>query len=90
MNDTISFTLERTAAVLIRSFWLGMGFVTLWFFTFLAGGQWGYKFHQALWSGLTRHEFDLIHLCGMANVKLLVFVGFLFPYLAIRMFLQSQ
>jgi hypothetical protein len=92
MNDkncATNFTLEHTAAVLIRCFWMGMAVVTLWFVGFLAGGQWGYEFHQPLWSGLTRHEFDLINLCGMAIVKVLVFVGFLFPYLGIRMVLNG-
>lgn len=39
---------------------------------------------------LTEHELDLIHYCGMAFVKLCVFLFFLFPYIAIRMVLRKR
>ena len=92
MNKQIkstAFTLESTSQILIRCFWMEMAILILWFIGFLAGGKWSYEFHQPLWSGLTRHEFDLIHLCGMAILKSIVFVGFLLPYLSIRMVLKG-
>ena len=82
--------LDLTARVLIRSFWMGVALQLLWFGGFLAGGQWAYEFHQHLWTGLTRHEFDLINLVGLAVVKFAVLVGFLIPYLAIRWVLSSS
>ena len=88
--NTSDLTLDSIGKVLIRCFWMGMAFVILWFVGFLAGGQWSYEFHQPLWAGLTRHEFDLINLCAMAIVKSVVFVGFLLPYLSIRMVLTGR
>ena len=35
--------------------------------------------------GLSEHELDLIHYCGIAFVKLCVFLFFLFPWLAIKL-----
>ena len=93
MNNQIkstAFTLESTAKILIRCFWMGIATLILWFVGFLAGGQWGYEFHQPLWSGLTRHEFDLINLCAMAILKVGVFAVFLLPYLSIGMVLKRQ
>ena len=84
------FTLELTAKILIRWVWMGMAMLILWFIEFIAGGQWHYDLTLQMWSGLTRHEFDLIHLCGTAILKSVVFVGFLFPYLSIRLILKGQ
>lgn len=39
--------------------------------------------------GLTKHELDLIHYCGMGLLKLFVFLFFLFPCIAIRMVLRK-
>lgn len=83
-------TLELIAKVLIRSFWIGIASVTAWFLIYLGGGDWGYNIHKDLWSGLTRHEYDLINLCGMAFLKLGVFGVFLLPYLGIRMVLRQD
>ena len=93
MNGNINstaFTLESTAQILIRCFWMGTALLIFWFGAFLVGGHLSYEFHQPLWSGLTRHEFDLINLGGMAIVKLGIFVLFLLPYLSIRMVLRSN
>lgn len=90
MNNEVKGTeldLEAIAQVLIRCFWMGIAVLIVWFGMFLACGQWSYEFHQPMWSGLTRHEFDLINLCGLALLKVGIFVGFLLPYLAIRMVL---
>ena len=57
---------------------------------YLGGGDWGYDFHKDLWSGLTRHEYDLINLCGMALLKIGAFGAFLLPYIAIRLVLRQQ
>jgi hypothetical protein len=45
---------------------------------------------QGKWFGLTPHEIDVIHYCGMAFVKMCVLVFFLFPYIAIRLVLRKQ
>lgn len=40
--------------------------------------------------GLTPHETDLVHFCGMAFVKMCVLLFFLFPYIAIRLVLRRK
>ena len=82
-------TLEVLSKVLIRSFWLGLAFVTVWFFLFLALGDLSYGIHQGFWTGLTRHQFDLVNLCAIGLFKLGVFGLFLLPYLAIRLLQRS-
>ena len=89
-NNCTPFTLESTAQIFIRCFWIGMGVVSVWFGLFVLAGPWSYEIHRHLWHGLTQHEFALINLCGMAIMKLGVFSGFLLPYLGIRMVINKQ
>lgn len=93
MNDTTDstpFSLELTAEILIRCFWMGLVVLAFWFVGFTACGNWAFAFHKQLWTGITQHEFDLINLVGMTILKSVVFVGFLFPYLGIRMVLRKE
>ena len=85
---TTTITLESLAKVLIRCFWMGMAFLIFWFVWFLVAGQWAFEFHQQ-WLSWTRHEFDLLNIYGMTFLKVAVFVGFLFPYFAIRLVLRG-
>ena len=88
---TTDITLDSIGKVLIRSFWIGAGFLTVAFLLFVAcGAELGYALHKELWSGLTRHEYDLIALCALGCVKSLIFTLFLFPYIAIRMVLRGH
>ena len=48
-----------------------------------------YGFHRAMFD-ITRHEFDVMNYCGMGLLKILVFVGFLIPYIAIRLTAKKQ
>ena len=84
---TTAFTLESTAQVLIRCFFIGFALQLLWLIWFFAFGQWTYEIHKQWFS---RHEFDLIFYCWIAFWELCVFVGFLVPYLAIRMTLHGR
>ena len=88
--NTTRFTMESTAQILIRCFWMGLLLQLLWFSVFLYGGQWAFQIHQGWWSGLTRETFDLINLVGISVLKTIVFVGFLLPYFAIRMVLRGN
>jgi len=40
--------------------------------------------------GLTPHEVDVIQYCGIAAVKCVVLLFFLFPYVAIRLVLRKR
>ena len=90
-TQSTAFTLESTAQILIRCFWMGFASIFLWFFGFMATRQWSLEIFQQLWfSGITQHEADLVNLCGIGLLKLVVFVGFLLPYLSIRLVLKGK
>lgn len=75
--------------VLLRCFIYGFVLLLFWFVLFLAAGGWMYDFHSAMFE-ITRHEFNVINYCGMGLLKILVFVGFLIPYIAIRLTAKKQ
>jgi len=47
-------------------------------------------FRQAQWFGLTPHECALMIYGALAATKILVLLFFLFPYIAIRLFLRKR
>jgi hypothetical protein len=89
MNEPSSVisNLEVLSGILIRCFVIGVVFIMLWFIFFLFGGDEGYTLHALLFQ-ISRHEYDLLNYYGMAFVKGLNFLLFLFPYLAIKMVLR--
>jgi len=86
-QDTL---LERLAAILIRSFFLSVALLLVWFFFYvLGGGEWSYTMNSP-WSALSRHDYDLLNYCAMAFVKMSAILFFLFPYLSIRLVLREK
>ena len=85
---TTEFAFELTAQVFIRCFWMGKAFQVSWIFLFLVGGQWLYELNQMV--SWTRHEFDLCNIYVLVFLEAFLYVGFLLPYLAIRMVLHRQ
>jgi len=81
--------LDAVAKVLLRCFVLGYLFLLLWFGGYLVAGDFIYRLNSRLF-GVTQHEMNLMHFFGMALVKLILFVFFLFPYVAIRLVLRSR
>ncbi len=80
--------LDAIAKVLLRCVVFGFLLLLAWFtcYTLLPG-----PIHlQGKLFGLTPHETDLIHYCGMAFVKMCVLLFFLFPYIAIRLVLRRK
>lgn len=80
---------ETLAKILIKSFLLGAAFLLMWFLFYLIGTNWMYEMN-AKWFGIGKHDFDLINYYGMGFVKLSILVGFLFPYLSIRLILRRK
>lgn len=76
--------METVAKITIRCFVLGMALLLLWFFLCVLAGNQIYEIH-AEWFDLTKHEVAVIHYTGMMFTKILVFLFFLFPYIACRM-----
>jgi hypothetical protein len=88
MTNTV-FTLESASQVLLRCFWIGLGFVLFTYIWFLVAGDVAYK-AQSQWFDLTKHQVDLIVYSVLGIEKLIIFFGFLAPYLAIRLVLGRR
>ncbi len=86
---TTSFTLENTAQILIRCFWIGLAFQILVFFFAVGTRDWAYEVHKQFFD-ISKREFDLVLYCWIALVKFILLIGFLLPYIAIRMVISRQ
>ena len=75
--------MDTVAKIAIRCFLLGMALLLLWFFLYAAADDQMYEFHLR-WFELTKHEFAVMHYCGMMFLKVLCFLLFLFPYIACK------
>jgi hypothetical protein len=80
---------DTLGRVLLRCFVLGYALLLLWVALYLAAGDVMYAPAARLF-GLTPHEVDVIHYCGVAAVKCAVLLFFLFPYVAIRLVLRQR
>ena len=83
-RETCENFFETLAKVLLRSCILGIALLLLWFVFFLVGDDWAYGIHSQ-WFEITKHDFDLMNIYGMAFVKMSIFLFFLIPYLSIRL-----
>lgn len=77
-------TLETIAKVLIRAFWLGVGFMILTMVLSLLMNDWAYQIHSKLFD-ITKHDFDVMIYGWLGSLKIIVTLFFLIPYLAIKM-----
>ena len=74
---------------LLRCFILGFALLMFWLVFFLVAGGFMYDVHGSMFE-MTRHQFNMIHYCGMGLLKIFVFVVFLLPYIAIRLTAKKQ
>jgi hypothetical protein len=81
--------LQTLAAILIRSFLIGLAFLLLWFLLYLIAPGWMFE-TNAKWFNIERRDFDLINYFGMGFVKISILLFFFFPYLAIRSMLRRK
>lgn len=81
--------LHPLAQVLIRSFIIGavMLLVTLVFLLLVS--NLAYSVHSSYFD-ITRQQFDIIMYCGLGLMKIMLFVFFLIPYIAIRLVLAKN
>ena len=70
--------------VLLRCVVLGFVVLIIWFVFVLLGPGFLYDVHGSLFKEITVRQFQVIHYCGMGLLKLLIFVFFLVPYIALR------
>jgi hypothetical protein len=80
---------DTFAKILLRCFVLGYLLLLLWAALYLFAGSLTYGIASKLF-GLTSHEVDVINYCGMVFAKCVVFLLFLFPYIAIRLVLRRR
>ena len=85
---TTGFTLETTAQVLIRFFWIGFALLILSSVGFIACAPLAFEVVQN-WYSISRNEFDLILFQSNIVWKMMVFAA-LVLYLAIQLVLRQE
>lgn len=79
-------SLEAVRAAFGWSAIINLAILSVWFLVFVAAHSSIYRLHH-LWFQLSREAFDAIHYAGMAWYKLSIWLFFITPYLALRLFL---
>jgi len=87
-KDELNNCLEAAAAVFLRCFVLAVCLLLFSLVFYLAAGDWGYCIHSC-WFDITRHEFTLMYYGLMAFMKIVAFLFFLLPYIAIKLILRK-
>jgi hypothetical protein len=86
MSDSTREFFESLARVLGRCWVFGFVLLFIWLGAVLSGVV--HRLHGP-WMGLSHHELDLIHYCGLAFLKLLVLAFFFIPWLSIKLELRK-
>ena len=81
--------LETTAQVLARCLIGGIILLLLWSAVYLAAPDWLYAVNSK-WFSVTREQFVMVNFCGIAALKLFVYVVFLIPYISVRLVLRKN
>jgi hypothetical protein len=86
MTDATRDFFDTLAKILLRCWIFGFVVLFVWLAAFLS--QAVHKIHGPM-MGLSDHELDVIHYCGMAILKLLVLVFFFIPWLSVKLVLRK-
>jgi len=81
--------LDAVAAVCLRCFVLAVCLLLFSFVFYLLAANWAYGFHLR-WFDISRHEFTLMYYYVMAFIKIVSFLFFLIPYIAIKLMLRKK
>ncbi len=81
--------LELAAQLLVRCLAGGVILLLVWSLAFLFAADWLYAMNTK-WFAVTREQFVLVNYCGIAAVKLFVYVVFLIPYISVRLVLRKN
>jgi hypothetical protein len=81
--------LECVADILIRCFLMTIALLFVWFIFFVFAGGFVYELHSR-WFDLEWYDLNWFFYIGMATLKVIAFVFFLFPYIAIRLVLRKS
>jgi hypothetical protein len=81
--------LETLAKILLRCWIFGFVLLLFWGGFFVLAPNVIYDLHGSMF-GLSPHELNIIHYCGMGLTKLVVICLFFFPWAAIRLVLKKR
>ena len=88
-KDEQNNLLEAVAGICLRCFALSICLLMVWFVFYLIAGSWAYGIHSR-WFGVTEFDLDLMCYYGMAFIKMVAFIFFLFPYISIKLVLRKK
>ena len=91
MSDSpdVNDLFEVLAKVLLRCWILGFLLLLFWAGVFMLAGSVIHDLHGSMF-GLSAHDLNVIHYCGIAFFKLCVILFFFFPWVSIRLVLRSR
>jgi len=88
-SNSANEMLEMTGEVLLRCFIMGVIVLFIWWGALALAGDLTYSVHNKI-APMSHQQFDVIHYVGMLMTKVMIFVLFLFPYIAIRLVLKKR
>jgi len=88
-KDEQNNLLEAAAGVCLRCFVLAVCLLLFSFVFYLLAADWAYSIHSR-WFELSRLHFDLMYYYVMAFMKIVSFLFFLIPYIAIKLILRKK
>jgi len=89
MTEPTHDFLDTIAKILLRCWLFGFLLLLVWFGIYMLASDVIYRLHGTMF-GLSGHDLNVIHYCGMAFAKLVVILLFFFPWLAIRLVLKKR
>ncbi|MFV1956485.1 MAG: DUF6868 family protein [bacterium] len=89
-SNNIYETLDVIGQVLIRCFIMGILVLFFWWGALALAGDLVYSVHTKLVVSISRQQFNAIQYAGGLMTKLVIFVFFLFPYIAIRLVIGKR
>ncbi len=88
-KETVRYLLDRLSWVFLWCFVLTLALLLLWFAVFMLAGGWVYALHAEFFD-LDWYDINQIFYAGMAALKIVAFVFFLFPFIAIRLVIRKK
>ncbi|MHC4707694.1 MAG: DUF6868 family protein [Planctomycetota bacterium] len=88
-RDEQNNLLETLAGICLRCFALSISLLVVWFVFYLIAGSWAYSIHSR-WFNVDEFDFELMCYYGMAFIKMVAFIFFLFPYISIKLVLRKR
>ena len=88
-ENTIYTQLDIISQVLIRCFFMGVGVLFIWWGALGLMPELTYNIHSSM-VPISYEQFKVIHYFGMLLIKSIIFLFFLFSYIAIKMVIKKN